>query len=538
MRRIWLIAVVSAFVLFPCPSLGMMKGTATIGGQYLVSEEGISEIDNIPVGPASSLELALVGSLAGWTMTSALDMIYSIEKGPNLRMFRLDSSGRTGSITIGDYYENVSELTIGGTVMKGLKLELMPFGGSDGILKGGGMIVWGVRTRAPREPDPQAGIAASYARYLVGARGGLLEGEGPHISASAIYGWDDEASISNPGTLKPRKVGTAGIESFFPVLGGLLGLNAHLYLSSSEDERRDLASIAGLSLRPTKGTSISGFWKRIGTDFETLGNPYLDTDRDGFEMRTEGVGKVGSVTISGSLRLETFGTNLSGDPNIPKERSNEAELSGSLSSSLCSGSLTYRLIRRRGQVQEGAPAFIRTDWDTHWAIGIARIGPFKGSNISLIGQAIRRDDRSIPVSSSYSMYFGAATLSSELFPALSLTAYLSASSLESEAVGRPEQFFSGIGRIQWNILPSKLLLYLQGSASIGSKRKMEEIIGEETREVVPAAIRSRFRGSAEIRYYISLERAISLEYGFFRDEREDGSSYDGNMISIKLISGF
>jgi hypothetical protein len=159
---------------------------------------------------------------------------------------------------------------------------------------------------------------------------------------------------------------------------------------------------------------------------------------------------------------------------------------------------------------------------------------FKGTNVSVIGQAIAREDRSIPVASSYSMYFGGLTISSEPLPSLSLIAYLSASSISSEAAGS-SSFLSGIGRIQWSILPSKLLLYLQGSASTGSRKGMEEILGVEA---VQTTIRSRFRGSAEVRYYISLERAVSLEYGFFRDEREDGTSYDGNMISLKLISGF
>ena len=516
-----------SIIFLPSLSSGMIRGTATIGGQYLISEEGISEIDEIPIGPASTLELAIVGSLAEWTITGAMDMIYSVEKGPKLRIFRIDSSGKMGSVTLGDYYERISDLTISGTVMKGIRAGITPF-------KDYGLTIWGARTRPPREPDPQVGIAASYARYILGTRAGLLSGDGPRFAISAIYGWDDEKSISNPGILEPKRAGTAGLDGFLPIFGEILGFDFNLFLSSSGDGKKDLASITGISISPTKGVSVSGLWKRIGTDFETLGNPYLDADRDGFEFKAQGMGKFGTATASGSLSLETFRTNLVEDPTLPKVRNNGFELSGSLSSLSYSVSLTYRLLTRRGQEMQGTQGLARVDSDTHWAAGTARMSLSKGTNISLIGQVIAREDRSIPVASSYSMYFGGLTISSEPLPSLSLIAYLSASSISSEAAGG-SSFLSGIGRIQWSILPSRLLLYIQGSASTGSRKGMEEILGVEA---VQTTMRSRFRGSAEVRYYISLERAVSLEYGFFRDEREDGTSYDGNMISLKLISGF
>ena len=245
---------------------------------------GLQQRLNIALfGRTKSMDITLLGDLKN----NQWDQLNQFK-----RVDRLTLNIRSGlnEFVLGDFFENGSDLFIQSREVRGIKLHLENSGNWYYQLNATGGQVQRALDVGERLPGlyHQYETSGQYRRYM--AAGIFRFGKRDRFNLGVRYLWgkDDSKSI-NESILEPltnRNIGADGflylwqrhIKFFFE---GDLSRKDTL----SAKNVRDNAYRAGLDFR-YKQFKLIGYKQRLGYDYYSVGYPYLQTDRDGFVLKS------------------------------------------------------------------------------------------------------------------------------------------------------------------------------------------------------------------------------------------------------------
>ena len=245
---------------------------------------GLQQRLNIALfGRAKSMDITLLGDLKN----NQWDQLNQFK-----RVDRLTLNIRSGlnEFVLGDFFENGSDLFIQSREVRGIKLHLENSGNWYYQLNATGGQVQRALDVGERLPGlyHQYETSGQYRRYM--AAGIFRFGKRDRFNLGVRYLWgkDDSKSI-NESILEPltnRNIGADGflylwqrhIKFFFE---GDLSRKDTL----SAQNVRDNAYRVGLDFR-YKQFKMIGYKQRLGYDYYSVGYPYLQTDRDGFVLKS------------------------------------------------------------------------------------------------------------------------------------------------------------------------------------------------------------------------------------------------------------
>ncbi len=245
---------------------------------------GLQQRLNIALfGRTKSMDITLLGNLKN----NAWDQLNSFK-----RVDRLSLNIRMGvnELILGDFFENGSDLFVQSREVRGLKLHLENTGPWYYQLHFTGGQIQRALDIGERLPGlyHQYETSGRYRRYM--AAGILRFGKRDrfNVGVRALWGKDDPKSIQN-SISEPLTNRAYGAEGFLYLWQRHLKFFFEGNLSRKDTlsarNVTDNAYRAGIDFR-YKRFKIVGYKQRLGYDYYSLGYPYLQTDRDGFVLKS------------------------------------------------------------------------------------------------------------------------------------------------------------------------------------------------------------------------------------------------------------
>lgn len=266
-----------------------------------------------------------------WTVDSRLSYTDEPINGANafdLAQLRLEFSSGGHTVRAGDISVGESEFSISGLGRRGVEY----------IYDGAPLYFHAFTLNTQQLRGFKGfGLPQSGASIFGGAAGFSLADKLFSFKTVFLSGKDDPAlGINNASAIwmKPRE-GT--VFSFLPelrMLNGAFHLSSEIALSRIDRDTTDsLAALNGLAWRvngkvTAAGLDVDGYFRRVDKDFDTIGQPFLSADRQGFGLSAAYL--LGKIRLSAAYRDEKTAGSVDPLEVLSRDRRIEAGVSVAL----------------------------------------------------------------------------------------------------------------------------------------------------------------------------------------------------------------